>query len=74
MKIAQDRNGDKLTIFVAGRLDTTTAPELDDVVKASLPGIKSLTFDFADLQYISSSGLRVLLSAAKARQNGHNSR
>ena len=49
-----------------GRLDTTTAPELENVIKESLPGITELILDFAGLEYISSAGLRVLLSAQKA--------
>ena len=57
-------NGE-LFIALEGRLDTTTAPELDDAVKASLDGITKLSFDFAQLEYISSAGLRVLLSAQK---------
>ena len=48
-----------------GRLDTTTAPELERELKASLDGVKELTLDFAGLEYISSAGLRILLSAQK---------
>ena len=48
-----------------GRLDTTTAPELEKELKASLDGITELSFDLAALEYISSAGLRVLLSAQK---------
>lgn len=48
-----------------GRLDTTTAPELDQELKSSLPGVTALTLDVKDLAYISSAGLRVLLSAQK---------
>ena len=51
--------------WLEGRLDTTTAPELDGSVKADLDGVTKLTFDFAQLEYISSAGLRVLLSAQK---------
>ena len=46
-------------------METTTAPELDAVIKSELAGITELTFDFTDLDYISSAGLRVLLSAQK---------
>ena len=49
-----------------GRLDTVTAPDLEKAVKDLIPGIKSLTFDLEKLDYISSAGLRVLLSAQKA--------
>ena len=65
MNINKNRNGEERIIALEGRLDTTTAPELDDAVKASLDGITKLSFDFAQLEYISSAGLRVLLSAQK---------
>ena len=48
-----------------GRLDTMTAPELEQDLKASLDGVKSLVLDFEKLEYISSAGLRVLLAAQK---------
>ena len=48
-----------------GRLDTTTAPELEQALKGDMPGINALTLDFSQLDYISSAGLRVLLSAHK---------
>ena len=50
---------------LAGRLDTTTAPELEKELKDSLGGVSELTLDFAGLEYISSAGLRVLLAAQK---------
>ena len=50
---------------LAGRLDTTTAPELEQEVKASLDGVSELVMDMKELDYISSAGLRVLLSAQK---------
>lgn len=65
MTIDKRQDGEKLTVALTGRLDTTTAPELDEVVKGELVGVKSLTFDFGKLEYISSAGLRVLLSAQK---------
>lgn len=51
---------------LSGRLDTTTAPELDTVLDEILPGTKSLVFDLKDLEYISSAGLRLVLKAQKA--------
>lgn len=48
-----------------GRLDTVTAPEMESAIKELLPGLKSLTLDLSGLEYISSAGLRVLLSAQK---------
>ncbi len=65
MNISKTKNGEELTIAIEGRLDTTTAPELDDVVKGEIEGITKLVFDFAKLDYISSAGLRVLLSSQK---------
>ncbi len=66
MVINKTRNGDELTVAVEGRLDTTTAPELDDMLKEELGDVKKLSFDFAKLDYISSAGLRVLLISQKA--------
>ena len=54
---------------LGGRLDTTTAPELEKELKESLGGVSELTLDFAGLEYISSAGLRVLLAAQKAMNN-----
>ena len=65
MTINKNQNGNELTIALEGRLDTTTAPQLDDELKSSLDGVESLIFDFSKLEYISSAGLRVLLSAQK---------
>lgn len=65
MVINKTRNGDELTVAVEGRLDTTTAPELGDMLKAELGDVKKLLFDFAKLDYISSAGLRVLLISQK---------
>ena len=66
MTISKQQNGNALTLAVEGRLDTTTSPELEKELKASLDGAETLTLDFAKLDYISSAGLRVLLSAHKA--------
>ncbi len=65
MTINKETNGTNLNIKVEGRLDTTTAPELEQEIKASTDGITELVFDFGSLEYISSAGLRVLLSAQK---------
>jgi anti-sigma B factor antagonist len=65
MTINKNKNGSKLTLEVEGRLDTTTAPQLDAEVKSSISGITELEIDFSKLDYISSAGLRVLLSAQK---------
>ena len=55
----------KAVIVPEGRLDTVTAPQLEGELKEILPGLTSLTFDLEKLEYISSAGLRVLLSAQK---------
>jgi len=68
MTITKNQNGSELTIALEGRLDTTTAPDLEKELKESLIGITELTLDFSKLDYISSAGLRVLLSAHKAMQ------
>ena len=57
--------GTALNISLEGRLDTMTAPELESELSANLGGVESLVFDLAKLEYISSAGLRVLLSAQK---------
>ncbi len=69
MKIEKELNGDQLVVKLEGRLDTSTAPELDSVFKESLKDVKSLTVDMAGLEYISSAGLRSLLNAKKALYN-----
>ena len=65
MKIIRVQNGSKLSIALEGRLDTLTAPELEAELNKSLPDANSLVLDFRKLEYISSAGLRVLLSAHK---------
>ena len=65
MKINVSRNGTALTIALEGRLDTTTAPELEKALKDALDGATELKLDLEKLDYISSAGLRVLLSAHK---------
>ena len=69
LNIEKKVEGSKIDIALEGRLDTTTAPELEEVVKAELGGKDSLVFDLAGLEYISSAGLRVLLSAQKIMNN-----
>ena len=65
MDIRKELTGDRLNMAVIGRLDTTTAPQLDAALKEALPGVKELVLDFSALDYISSAGLRVLLSTQK---------
>ena len=65
MDIIKNADGSTLNVALIGRLDTITAPSLDKELKDSLNGITTLAFDFSKLEYISSAGLRVLLSAQK---------
>ena len=65
MTIEKKINGEALTLIVSGRLDTQTAPELEKELDSVLADIKELTFDFANLEYVSSAGLRVILKAQK---------
>jgi anti-sigma B factor antagonist len=65
MTINKTKEGEKLTITLEGRLDTTTAPQLEEEVKESISGVTDLVFDLKDIAYVSSAGLRVLLSAQK---------
>ena len=65
MTITKKQNGTHLEIALEGRLDTMTAPELEQELKGSLDAADTLMLDFENLAYISSAGLRVLLSAHK---------
>ena len=65
MTIDCKQNGTELTMSLDGRLDSTTAYDLDAAIKEHIDGVTKLTFDFASLDYLSSAGLRVLLSTQK---------
>ncbi len=65
LNIEKKSEGKNLSFILSGRLDTTTAPDLEKEVKGNIEGVEKLEFDFKDLLYISSAGLRVLLSAQK---------
>ena len=69
MNIKSNKNNEILEISLEGRLDTNTAPELDEFIKSNLDGVSSLKINCEELVYISSAGLRVLLAAHK-RFNG----
>lgn len=69
MNIKEIRTDNSLTVELEGRLDTLSAPELDEFMDKQYPSIDELVFDLKDLDYISSSGLRVMLKAQKAMQN-----
>ncbi len=68
MTIEIKRNAEETIIELAGRLDTTTAPALDKTINNDVEGAKNLVLNFKSLEYISSAGLRVLLSAQKKMQ------
>ena len=65
MTITKNQNGTHLDLALEGRLDTTTAPQLEAELKQSVEGVTELALDFGKLEYLSSAGLRVLLSAQK---------
>ena len=65
MTIEKIANAKNLTVVLTGRLDTTTAPQLEAELKANMAGVEKLVLDFAGLDYLSSAGLRVLLAAQK---------
>lgn len=65
LNIEKKSDGKNLSFALSGRLDTSTAPDLEKEVKENIEGVEKLDFDFSDLAYISSAGLRVLLSAQK---------
>ena len=65
MIITMNQEGTKLTVALEGRLDTTTSPQLETQLNPALNGVTDLVFDLEKLVYISSAGLRVLLSAQK---------
>lgn len=65
MRIEKKNEGTSLTLALSGRLDTITSPELESEIKAGLGGVTELVFDLSGLEYISSAGLRVLLTAQK---------
>ena len=68
MTIEIKKNSEQTIIEVAGRLDTTTAPALDKKINEDANDAKNLVLDLNGLEYISSAGLRVLLSAQKKMQ------
>ena len=66
MTIEKTTENEKVTLTVSGRLDTTTAPELEAALDEALVNTKELIFNLENLEYISSAGLRVILKAQKA--------
>ena len=68
MEIRQNREGDKLTIEIDGRIDAITAQDLGKVLEGSLDGVKELVFDLKNLEYTSSAGLREFLGAQQVME------
>ncbi len=66
MNITKKQRGNEITLRLEGRLDTAAAPDLEDELKLCIPKAESLVLDFGKLDYISSAGLRVLLSAHRS--------
>lgn len=66
MEIIKTINNNEVTLALKGRLDTTTAPDLDAEVNTLIPDAEKIIFDFTDLDYLSSAGLRVILCTQKA--------
>lgn len=69
MKITQNKEAQKLTIAVEGRLDTSTAPEFERMMADFVNDTKEIVFDMANLEYVSSAGLRVILKLHKIMSN-----
>ena len=65
MNIEKKLNGETVTLVIAGRLDTQTAPELEKEIDGVVSNLKELIFDMTGLEYVSSAGLRVILKAQK---------
>ncbi|MBR6922148.1 MAG: STAS domain-containing protein [Clostridia bacterium] len=69
LNITKNEENNALTLSLEGRLDTVTAPQLEEEIATSIEGVTLLVLDFEKLEYISSAGLRVLLSAQKKMKN-----
>jgi len=65
MQITNERNANSLTVFISGRVDTATAPELEKFIEENTDGVTELILDLKDMDYTSSAGLRVILKAQK---------
>lgn len=69
MELTQTREGNKLTITLAGDLNTMTAPDLEAVLGDNLADVDELVFDLTDLRYTSSAGLRAFLGAQQVMED-----
>ena len=68
MNITMNRNGSELVVELEGRLDTVSAPELEGQLEPALSGVEKLVLDLAELSYVSSAGLRVMLAATQTME------
>lgn len=69
LNITKEEDGKKLTLKLEGRLDTTTSPQLEAALEGAIDGMEQIVFDITDVEYLSSAGLRVLLSTQKTMKN-----
>ena len=69
LKISKKTEGAEMTIELSGRLDTNTSPEFESLIETSLDGVEKLIIDLKELAYISSAGLRVLLTALQIMED-----
>ena len=74
MEIIVNKNGTELTVCPVGKLDTATSPQLQAAIDENISGVTDLTFDLIKLAYLSSAGLRVLMSSQKAMNKQGNMR
>ena len=69
METTMNRDGNKLSVAIAGRLDTLSSPDFEKEMEPALEGVTELVIDLKDLDYISSAGLRVLLGLAQVMED-----
>jgi anti-sigma B factor antagonist len=74
MEIIVNKNGTELTVCPIGKLDTATSPQLQAAINENISGVTDLTFDLKKLAYLSSAGLRVLMSSQKTMNKQGNMR
>lgn len=72
LKLTSEKSGTDMTVYLSGEVNTLTAPELEELLKRELNGVQNLTLDFENCDYVSSAGLRILLSTFKqmSEENG----
>lgn len=73
MKLTTEKNGTELTVHLSGEVNASTVKELSALLDKELPGVQALTLDFAECDYVSSAGLRVLLATFKRMRSANGS-